>query len=188
MRFVETPLPGLVVIETDPFRDDRGSFGRLFCEREFGDRGLPTSFAQHSLSVTPRRGTVRGLHFQRPPHAETKLVRSIHGTILDVVVDLRADSPTYRRSFAIELDDRSTRGLLIPPGFAHGFQALTEDVRLLYLITPEYAPAFADGVRFDDPAFEIRWPLEPIGLSERDRSWSDWDERSPLPFANGACS
>jgi dTDP-4-dehydrorhamnose 3,5-epimerase len=174
MRFHDAPLQGLRVIEPEPHRDDRGLFARTWCREEFAAAGLPIEFVQSSVSVTAQRGTLRGLHFQRPPSHEGKLVRCTRGRIHDVLVDLRRGSPSYGRHHALELDDRSLRAVYVPPGVAHGFQTLCDDVEVLYQMTAPYAPALADGVRHDDPAFGIRWPLPVSAIHERDRSYPDF--------------
>ncbi|MBS0558664.1 MAG: dTDP-4-dehydrorhamnose 3,5-epimerase [Proteobacteria bacterium] len=174
MRFSETPLPGVWLILPEPTHDERGSFSRTFCEREFAEHGLVTRFAQHSVSRSVRQGTLRGLHFQRPPHAETKVVGCARGAIWDVAVDLRSHSPTFCRWQAFELTEENRHRLYIPEGCAHGFQTLTDDAEVTYLISTFYAPEAAAGVRFDDPTFGIAWPLQPIAISERDRGWPDF--------------
>lgn len=170
MLFHPTELSGAFVIESEPHTDERGSFARTFCRREFAAHGLVTDFVQCSLSQNHRRGTLRGLHFQRAPHAETKLVRCVTGAIFDVIVDLRPDSLTFRRHVAVELSSDNGRSLYIPAGFAHGFQALTDDATVYYQISDFYVPELSGGVRWDDPAFGIAWPFPPAMLSEKDRA------------------
>jgi dTDP-4-dehydrorhamnose 3,5-epimerase len=175
MRFTEqTELQGAWLVDPVPARDERGSFSRLFCAREFADRGLETQFVQHSVSRSHSRGTLRGLHFQQEPHAEIKLVCCQKGAICDVIVDLRPDSPTFRRWQAFELNAENRRLLYVPKGFAHGFQTLRDDVEVLYMISAFYTPEAASGIRYDDPAFAITWPLPPAAMSERDRAWPDF--------------
>lgn len=171
MIFRETIFPGSYVLEVERREDARGFFARTFCRDEFIRHGLPTNFVQSSVSFNRRRGTLRGMHFQRPPAAEGKLVRCTRGVIYDVVLDLREDSPTFRQWMAVELSDESHRTVYMPPGCAHGFQTLTEDVEVLYSMTESYAPELADGVRWDDPAFAIAWPIAPPILSDRDASF-----------------
>jgi dTDP-4-dehydrorhamnose 3,5-epimerase len=167
--FSETLLPGVLLIDPEPNRDERGSFARLWCRHEFAERGLCAEFDQISVSCNTRRGTVRGLHFQAAPHEETKLVRCNRGALYDVVVDLRRDSPRFGRWFAAELTVLNQRMLYIPPGLAHGFQTLEDDTEVLYLITPAYVPAAARGVRWNDPAIGIDWPIRAdITISDRD--------------------
>lgn len=166
-----TPIDGLWHLRPRPIGDARGSFARLYCAAEFAALGLTQPLAQINLSETRVRGTVRGLHYQRAPHAEHKLVRCLAGRVLDVVVDLRAGSPTLLQWHAAELDARRGDALLIPPGCAHGFQALEDDCRMLYLHSAAHAPAAEGGVRFDEPRLRpepIAWPLPVAELSPRD--------------------
>lgn len=173
MRFQETDLRGAWLVEAVPVCDERGSFSRVFCTREFGDRGLETRFEQHSISHSRVRGTLRGLHFQRKPHAEVKIVSCLKGAIWDVIVDLRKDSPTFGQWRGFELTASTRLQLYIPKGFAHGFQSLVEDVEVNYLISTFYVPEAAAGLRYDDPAVGIAWPLPPAALSDKDRTWPD---------------
>ncbi|HEX3874702.1 MAG TPA: dTDP-4-dehydrorhamnose 3,5-epimerase [Solirubrobacteraceae bacterium] len=177
MRFEATPLPGLWVIDVDPVTDDRGWFARTFDAAEFAAHGLPATVVQCNASFNARRDTLRGMHYQADPHGETKLVRCVSGAVFDVAVDLRPDSPTFARWHGVELTAANRRMLYIPVGFAHGFQTLTDDSELLYLMGHEYVPDAARGVRFDDPAFAIDWPA-PTGeriVSERDLGYPDFD-------------
>ncbi|HEU4663896.1 MAG TPA: dTDP-4-dehydrorhamnose 3,5-epimerase [Dokdonella sp.] len=169
MRIVATPLAGLVVVETAPVADERGRFVRIACEQALSTLKPGIRFVQVNLSRTLRRGTVRGLHFQHAPHTESKLVRCLRGRVFDVAVDLRAGSPTFLHWHAVELDAEIEREVFIPDGFAHGFQALTDDVELLYLHTAAWHPAAEGRVRPDDPALDIAWPLAMTRLSPRDR-------------------
>jgi dTDP-4-dehydrorhamnose 3,5-epimerase len=171
MRFTETELGGAWLIEPMPMVDERGSFTRTFCEKEMADRGLATRYVQHSQSHSFRKGTLRGMHFQKDPYGEIKIVSCIRGAIYDVVVDLRPTSPTRHKWAAYELTPDNKRQLYIPAGFAHGFQTLTEHAEVSYLISQFYTPHASTGVRFDDPALGIEWPMEPSVLSERDSSW-----------------
>jgi dTDP-4-dehydrorhamnose 3,5-epimerase len=175
VRFVETPIPAAWLVELEPHEDERGMFARVWCRDEFRERGLSTELAQCSMSRNPRLGTLRGMHFQRAPHEEVKLVRAIAGAIFDVIVDLRPGSATLGHWFGVRLDADEGRALYIPEGVAHGFQTLTEHCDVLYMISTPYAPDAASGVRWDDPAFAIEWPETPERIiSERDRSWPDW--------------
>ncbi|WP_207482594.1 dTDP-4-dehydrorhamnose 3,5-epimerase [Arenibaculum pallidiluteum] len=171
MRFVDTELCDAWIVEPEPRPDHRGFFARTFCVREFTERGLETNFVQHSVSYSAARGTLRGLHFQRPPHGEVKIVRCLRGAIWDVIVDLRRDSPTYRRWQGFELSADNRRQLYVPRGFAHGFQALTDDTELGYMISAFHAPEAASGLRHDDPAFAIPWPLPVAAISAADLGW-----------------
>ncbi len=170
MDFEEVGLGGVYLLRERPSHDDRGSFGRVFCAAEFKARGLPEAFVQMGLSRTLKRGTLRGLHFQREPKAEGKLVRCMRGRIFDVIVDLRRHSPTFKQWFSVELGGEANLSLYIPPGFAHGFLTLTDDVEILYSMTEAYVPELAGGVRWDDPSFGISWPEPILLMSERDRS------------------
>lgn len=174
MKFCETDLAGAWIIEPEPLRDSRGSFVRTFCELEFAARGLHARFVQHSISYSTAKGTLRGMHFQTAPHAEIKVVRCLKGAVLDVIIDLRANSPTLRSWRSFELTAENGRQLYIPQGFAHGFQTLTEAVEVSYLISEFYTPTAAAGVRFDDPAFGIRWPLPIAAISDKDKTWPDF--------------
>jgi dTDP-4-dehydrorhamnose 3,5-epimerase len=169
--FTPTPLPGTFVIDLERREDDRGFFARSYCQREFAEQGLNPNIAQCNVSFNAKRATLRGMHFQAPPHAEAKVVRCTQGTVWDVVLDLRAQSPTFKRWHGVELSAANRRALYIPEGVAHGFQTLTDDSELLYLMSEFYEPAAARGVRWDDPAFKIAWPLADGRISERDRSF-----------------
>jgi dTDP-4-dehydrorhamnose 3,5-epimerase len=171
MRFSETELCGAWLIEPTPARDERGFFARTFCVKEFKEHGLATRFVQHNGSQSATRGTLRGMHFQRAPHSEVKVVTCLKGAIWDVIIDLRPQSPTYRQWRGFELTAANRRQLYVPKGFAHGFQTLCDDVEVGYLISAFYAPAAASGVRHDDPAFAIDWPLPVSAISEKDRTW-----------------
>lgn len=180
MRFVDTSLPGVIRVEAEPNIDSRGSFARLHCEGELDKRGLPARMVQTSLSRTTSRGTVRGLHFQWPPALEAKLVRCLRGRIFDVVVDLRAGSPSFARHFCTELLAADLNALYIPPGFAHGFQTLEDHCEVLYQMSDFYVAELASGVRWNDPAFGIAWPLPCSAIHERDATYADFD---PQRFA-----
>ena len=171
MFFTETKLKDAWVIDLDRKGDDRGFFARTMCVDEFAAHGLDTQFLQQNLSFTRKRGTVRGMHFQHMPHAETKLVRCLRGALYDVIIDLRPDLATYKQWQAFELNDDNKRQLYIPKGFAHGFQTLTDDVEVTYLMAGKYAPAHESGVRYDDPVFKIAWPLPIAEISVKDQNW-----------------
>ncbi len=165
-----TELAGAYLVDCEPQADARGLFARLFCAATFADHGLESRLDQISLSFNTRAGTLRGLHLQRPPHGEAKLVRATAGAVFDVIVDLRAGSQTFGRWLGVELSATNRRQIYIPKGFAHGFQTLTDGAELAYHITTPYAPEAQDGVRWDDPDLAIAWP-DPGGaiLSDRDR-------------------
>jgi dTDP-4-dehydrorhamnose 3,5-epimerase len=171
MRIVETELPGLVVVEPDVHTDERGLFARTFSRDVFVEHGLHGDFVQCNVSRNTRKGTLRGLHFQWPPHGETKLVRCVRGAIFDVAVDIRRGSPTFGRWFGITLDAESARALYIPAGFAHGFQSLSDDSEVFYQMSTTYQASHTGGVRWDDPEIAVDWPLgRPSVISERDQS------------------
>jgi dTDP-4-dehydrorhamnose 3,5-epimerase len=171
MIFHKSDLIGVRLIELEPIRDERGFFARTFCMREFADQGLEANFPQHSISLTARVGSIRGMHYQRAPHEEVKLVRCVRGAIHDVLVDLRPRSPTYRRWHAFELTAENRRQLYVPAGVAHGFQTLAPDTEVHYLISAFHVPQAATGVCHDDPAFGISWPLPVTDISAKDRAW-----------------
>lgn len=171
MQFCETPLRGAFVIVPERMEDERGFFARTFCATEFKTRDLNPVVAQCSLSFTARRGTVRGLHYQKPPALEAKLVRCVSGAIYDVIVDLRPDSATFGNHYAIELNAGNRVALYVPEMFAHGFQTLTDGVEVLYQMSAFYSPDHSAGLRYDDPALGIQWPLPVSVISKRDLSW-----------------
>lgn len=174
MLVLPTPLPGVMLLEPEPARDERGSFTRLSCVAMLAAHGIICTPRQTSVSRSLKRGTLRGLHFQAAPSEETKIVHCIAGAVFDVALDLRADSPCFRRSFHVELSADNGRGLLIPRACAHGMLTLTDDAAVLYQIDCDYDPALSRGVRWNDPAFDISWPMQPVELSERDASWPDF--------------
>jgi dTDP-4-dehydrorhamnose 3,5-epimerase len=174
MIFTPTRLAGMWLVEIEPYSDERGHFARTWCRREFEAHGLDTDLAQASLSFNRARGTIRGLHFQRPPHGEVKLVRCTRGAIFDVALDLRPRSPTRGEWQSFELSAANAAALYVPKGFAHGFQTLAPDTEVLYQISEFHAPQAASGVRFDDPEFAIEWPLPVASISARDRAWPDY--------------
>jgi dTDP-4-dehydrorhamnose 3,5-epimerase len=167
-------LCGVWIVHLERARDRRGFFARTFCVAEFAARGLETSYPQHSISSSVRKGTLRGMHYQREPHSEAKLVRCVKGTIWDVIIDIRPDSPTYRQWQGFELSSMNGDQLYIPKGLAHGFQTLSSDVEVNYLISEPYAPQSASGIRYDDRAFKINWPLAVTEISEKDLHWPDF--------------
>jgi dTDP-4-dehydrorhamnose 3,5-epimerase len=172
--FTETPLRGAFVIEPEPLEDARGLFARTWCRREFEARGLETRIAQCSTSFNKKKGTLRGLHFQAPPFAETKIVRCTRGSMYDVIVDLRPASPTFMRHFGVILTPENRKMVYVPTGFAHGFQTLEEDTEVFYQISEFYAPDHSRGVRWDDPAFGIPWPHDERTIADRDRAYPDF--------------
>lgn len=170
-----TPLAGLYEITHTSYADERGRFTRLFCEQELAAVRPDMHFTQINLSETHKAGTVRGLHYQLPPAAEAKLIRCVRGRVLDVAVDLRAESPTFLRWHVVELAEDNARAVFIPEGFAHGFQAMSDDAHLLYMHTASWNPAYEAGLRHDDPRLAIPWPLPVRHLSARDRAYAPID-------------
>ena len=171
MIFTESPLSGAYVVDMERLPDERGFFARSYCADEFSARGLGPELRQCSVSYNARKGTLRGMHYQDAPHEEHKLVRCTAGAVFDVIVDIRAASPTYRRWYGAELTQDNRRSLFIPPGFAHGFLSLTDDSEVYYMISVAHAPKFSRGVRWNDPAFAIEWPSAPAVISERDAAY-----------------
>jgi dTDP-4-dehydrorhamnose 3,5-epimerase len=178
MRFSQTGLAGVFLIEPELLADERGSFARSFCVDEFAEAGIDFEVVQANISFNRFSGTVRGMHFQSPPHAEAKVVRCTRGALYDVVVDLRPDSATCGEWFAAELNADNRSALYIPEGCAHGFQTLLDNTEVDYLMSGRYEPGAASGVRFDDPVFGIDWPLAVSSVSDRDRNWPDFEPPS----------
>lgn len=176
MIFEETPLAGAFLVRIEPHHDERGFFARSFCREEFLGRGLNGDLVQSSVSFNPRRGTLRGLHYQAPPFAETKLVRCTRGRIHDVIVDLRSREPSFKRSWAVELSADNRLMLYIPDGFAHGFLTLEDDSEVLYQMSTPYHAESARRLRYDDPAFAISWPFPPRVIGARDLDCAPFDE------------
>ena len=180
MRFRKTKIEGLYIIEPKLKIDERGYFTRVFCIEEFSKIGLNFEIVQINRSLNKKKGTIRGMHFQKSPKAEDKIVQCIKGAIYDVAIDLREDSPTYGQWVAEELTEGNKRMLLIPKGFAHGFQTLTDNCEILYFMSEFYSPEYAGGVRWNDPFFNIKWPIKNPFLLERDKKWPLIDSNNPL--------
>lgn len=174
MNFKETKLGGAFVIDLEIFKDDRGFFARAWCRREFEAHGLIGKLIQSNISFNRKAGTLRGMHYQIAPHEEAKLVRCTKGAIYDVIIDLRPHSPTYQEWVAVELSADNYKMVYVPEGFAHGYQTLVDDTEVFYHVTEFYAPAAERGVRFDDPAFEITWPMDVVLISSKDRNWPSY--------------
>ena len=183
MRFEPTSLAGAYLVHLDPCEDQRGMFARAFCAQEFAAKGLEATFVQANISTTAIAGTVRGMHFQREPHAEVKLVRCIKGSIYDVIVDMQEGSQTYLRWFGAELSAENGLAMYVPKGFAHGFQALTDEATVFYMVSACYAPKSEGGLRNDDPKLSITWPRVVTELSEKDAKWPLLPRDSALPTA-----
>jgi dTDP-4-dehydrorhamnose 3,5-epimerase len=171
MIFEPSALAGAYLIRLEPHRDERGSFARTMCHWEFAERGLDVSFVQQNMSTTRYSGTIRGMHIQKTPHCEAKLIRCVHGAVLDVIIDLRVGSPTYLQHASFRLDDENQHQLYIPAGFAHGFQTLVDNVEMTYLMSQRYIPGAEAGLRYDDPALAIAWPLPASVVADKDRTW-----------------
>jgi len=166
-------MEGAHLVELDRLEDSRGFLARMFCERAFAEAGLESRFVQANNSASWRKGTLRGPHFQVPPHTEVKLMRVIRGAIFDVIVDVRHGSASFGRWFGVRLDDTGRKMMYAPRGFAHGFLSLTDDVEVIYMSSAFYAPGAERGVRFDDPNVGIEWPIPPTEVSDKDRAWPD---------------
>ena len=175
MRFVETILPGAYIIEIDRLVDERGFFARTWCTKEFSDHGLPSGIKQTSTSYNKEKGTLRGMHYSRPPCKEGKVVRCTSGSMLDVIIDIRPESPSFLKHIKVLLSSDLRNAIYVPPGFAHGYQTLEEDTEILYMMTEEYKPGYADGFRWNDPAFGIEWPEQEKIILDRDDSYPDFD-------------
>lgn len=173
MIFTETALPGAWIIDMEPLEDTRGFFARAWCQREFVAHGLNPNLVQCNISFNKRKGSVRGMHFQVAPYEEAKIVRCTRGSLYDVMIDLRLDSDTYQRWIGVELTADNRRMVYVSEGFAHGFQTLEDNTEVFYQMSQFFAPECARGVRWDDPAFAIRWPLSDVIISERDRTYPD---------------
>lgn len=175
MRFIETPLKGAYLIELEPLQDERGFFSRLFCADQFAEKELVNSFLQVNNSKNASHGTLRGLHYQLSPWAETKLVRCIEGSLYDLIVDLRPTSKTFLHSFGAVLSAENRAMMYVPEGFAHGFLTLEDNVELIYFVSQKYAKPFERGLRWNDPHLKLAWPAIPTVISERDQSHPDFD-------------
>lgn len=171
MIFTETSLPGAYIIDIEPRTDSRGFFARAFCQKEFEAHGLKPVIAQANIAFNHKRGTLRGMHFQFPPAAETKVVRATRGGILDIIVDLRPESPTYLQHVAVELTEDNHRALYVPERFAHGYQVLCDKTETQYQVGEFYAPGSEGGLLFNDPALGLSWPLPVTVMSEKDQVW-----------------
>lgn len=180
MIFSETPLKGAFLVKVEHRQDSRGFFARTWCEREAATLGLNTHVAQCNISFTRRKGTLRGVHFQLPPHEEARLIRCTMGSVHDVIIDLRAASPTFMQHWSTVLSGESQQAVYVPEGFAHGFQSLEDDSEVFYQMSAAYASDANVGVRWNDAAFGIPWPLPVADISERDRTFPDFDPPGPF--------
>ncbi len=175
MKFHETPLNGAYLIELERRGDDRGFFARFFCEKEFAAAGAETRFVQINNSLSARKGTLRGMHYQLAPSAEVKVVRCLKGSLYDVIADLRPDSPTFGQWFGAELNAENRLMMYVPRGCAHGLLTLADDTEALYLVSDSYAADRERGIRWNDPWLGIEWPIAPVEISPKDRAWPDFD-------------
>lgn len=171
MKFTETKLKGAFILDLELREDPRGFFARTFCQKEFEAHGLKPTVAQCNCSFNHKKGTMRGMHYQIPPAAETKLIRCTRGAIYDVIVDLRPDSPTYLQHIGVELTEHNRRQLYVPEMFAHGYLTLSDGAEVTYQVGEFYTPGYERGIRFDDPALNIEWPVPIEVISEKDASW-----------------
>ena len=174
MKFNNTGIDQLYTVDINRLEDERGFFGRAFCSQEFDEMKLESNVCQANISYNKVAGTLRGMHYQKSPFQETKFIRCISGSIYDVVIDLRKDSPTYCQSFGVELNDKNRTALFVPKDFAHGFVTLQDDTEVIYMVSQSYVPNAEEGIRWNDPLFSIDWPIEPVVVSEKDNSWSDF--------------
>jgi dTDP-4-dehydrorhamnose 3,5-epimerase len=174
MKFHPAPLRGAYTIELERRGDDRGFFARVFCENEFSAARLTSKFVQVNNSLSREKGTLRGMHYQLPPKAEVKIVRCVRGALWDAILDLRPDSPTFRKSFGAELSADNRLMMYVPRGFAHAILTLTDDVEALYLVSEFYGPEQERGVRWNDPTFNVPWPIKPREVSAKDAQWPDF--------------
>jgi dTDP-4-dehydrorhamnose 3,5-epimerase len=179
MRFTETRLGGAFLIDLERREDNRGFFARTFCQNEFAEQGLKTVIAQANLAFNRYKGTLRGMHFQFPPRAESKLVRCPRGGIVDIIVDLRPESPTYLEHVAVELNEENGTALYVPERFAHGYQVLVDNTETTYQVGEFYAPETEGGLRYDDPKLGLVWPLHVAEISEKDEGWALLEEVEP---------
>jgi len=179
MIFTETKLKGAYVIDLTPHQDERGFFARGFCQKEFAEHGLKPTIAQANIASNRLKGTLRGMHFQCPPACETKLVRCTRGAILDIIVDLRPESPTYLQHIEVELTEDNFRALYVPERFAHGYQALRDNTDTSYQVGEFYTPGTEGGLRYDDPRLGLTWPLPVSVMSQKDREWQPLEIAEP---------
>ena len=168
MKFIPTPLNGVFIIELEKRGDDRGFFARAFCQKEFEANGLNRNLVQINNSLSKDVGTLRGMHYQLSPKSEDKIVRCIHGKLYDVIIDLRPESSTFKKWFGVELSSENRITLYVPKGFAHGFITLEENTEVFYLVTEFYSPEHERGIRYNDPTFNIKWPFDPIVITDKD--------------------
>ena len=174
MTFKETKLQGSFIIESEMLIDERGAFSRTFCRRDFENHGLNGNISLCSISLNKKKNTLRGMHYQKYPHAEAKLVRCSRGLIYDVIVDLRCDSSTFKQWISTEMSAENRKMVYVPEGFAHGFQTLTDNAEVVYQMSQFYSPSHANGFRWNDPSFRIEWPSENLVISLKDQNYTDF--------------
>jgi dTDP-4-dehydrorhamnose 3,5-epimerase len=175
--FTETKLKGAFVVDIERKQDSRGFFARVFCQHEFAAHGLKPLIAQANVAFNQQKGTLRGMHFQFPPAAETKLVRATRGAVLDILVDLRPESPTYLQHVAVELSEENCRAIYVPERFAHGYQVLRDETETSYQMGEFHRPEAGGGLSYDDPRLELKWPLPVTAISEKDRNWAPLEQQ-----------
>jgi dTDP-4-dehydrorhamnose 3,5-epimerase len=180
MKFTETPLKGVFVIDLEKRGDDRGFFARLFCEREFAQYGLNPKIVQMNNSSSTTRGTLRGIHYQLAPKGEDKTFRCVRGALFDVVIDLRPDSPTFLKHFAVELTAENRTMIHVPQGCANSFMTIADDTEIIYFTSEFYSPQHERGIRYNDPALGIHWPMEPVVISDKDKNHPDFKPETHL--------
>jgi dTDP-4-dehydrorhamnose 3,5-epimerase len=171
VKFTETRLAGAFILDLERREDSRGYFARTFCQHEFAEHGLKTSIAQANIALSRDKGTLRGMHFQFPPKAETKLVRATRGAVVDIIVDLRPESPTYLEHVCVELTEGNGRAIYVPERFGHGYQTLVDDTETSYQVGEFYAPETEGGLLYNDPRLGLSWPLPVTAMSEKDENW-----------------
>jgi dTDP-4-dehydrorhamnose 3,5-epimerase len=176
VKFTETRLTGAFILDLERREDSRGYFARTFCQREFAEHGLQTTITQANVAFSRDKGTLRGMHFQFPPKAETKLVRATRGAVIDIIVDLRPESPTYLEHVSVELTEHNGRALYVPERFGHGYQTLVDDTETSYQVGEFYAPEIEGGLLHDDPRLGLSWPLPVTTMSEKDQNWALLDD------------
>lgn len=175
MIFHKTNLKDAFIIELNKLKDERGFFARQYCQNEFSDHGINFPIVQANVSYNKLKGTLRGMHYQTEPHGEAKLVRCTKGGIYDAIIDVRSDSPTFKKWIGVELTEHNHKMLYVPEGFAHGFITLQDDTEVTYQVSEFYTPGAEEGIRWDDPTFNIDWPAEVNVISEKDLNWPDFD-------------
>lgn len=177
MIFTATKLKGAFVVDIERREDSRGFFARVFCQHEFAAHGLKPVIAQANIAFNQQKGTLRGMHFQFPPSAETKFVRATRGAVVDIIVDLRPESPTYLQHVAVELSEENSRAIYVPEGFAHGYQVLRDETETSYQVGEFYTPGAEGGLLHDDPRLGLKWPLPVTAISDKDRAWKSLEEQ-----------